>query len=113
MYQGICKECEEEMKEGERTIDDVGIYVGERSRTLAERASEHVNGALTLDVNNFITKHWALKYRGLKSPPRIRVQPIRTFRDALSRLVSESVWIEARGNMNSKGELRCNKVSRL
>jgi len=101
------------VKEGTRSHDEVGIYVGESSRTLAERASEHVNGALSLDVENFITKHWALQHNEMKKPPRIRFQPIRTFRDALSRLVSESVWIEKKANMNSKGEWRSNKVSRL
>ena len=42
VYEGICLECEEEVKVGARDKDKAGIYIGESSRSLAERALEHV-----------------------------------------------------------------------
>ena len=45
VYEGICKECEDEAREGNDDTE-VGVYIGESSRTLAERATEHVKGAL-------------------------------------------------------------------
>ena len=113
VYEGICLECVSETTMGVGETGDVGVYVGESSRTLSERALEHVGGAKSLDPDNFIVKHWILKHSNLDNPPRIKFKPIKSHSDALSRLVSESVWIDAKANMNSKGEWRVNKVSRL
>ena len=113
VYEGSCLECKGEVEDGARLPEDAGVYVGESSRTLAERVREHVNGAKNLEYDNFITKHWALQHSDLKEPPKIKFVPIKSYKDALTRLVSESVWIEAKANMNSKGEWRTNKVSRL
>ena len=89
------------------------MYVGESSRTLAERAIEHVRGARALDRDNFITKHWVIQHPSLERPPRVKFKPIKTYKDALSRLVSKAVWIDFKANLNSKGEWRSNKVTRL
>ena len=35
MYEGICVDCEEEVANGKRDNEDVGVYVGESSRSLA------------------------------------------------------------------------------
>ena len=43
----------------------------------------------------------------------MKFRPIKPYKDALSRLVSEAVWIEANATMNSKGEWRTNKIMRL
>ena len=36
-----------------------------------------------------------------------------TYKDALSRLLAESVWIESDANLNSKNEWRGDKITRL
>jgi len=72
-----------------------------------------VKGVRALDRDNFITKHWVIQHPCLEKPPRIRFKPIKTYKDALSRLVSEAVWIDSKANLNSKGEWRSNKVTRV
>ena len=66
-----------------------------------------------MDPDNFIIKHWALHHPDLDECPKMRFKVIKTFNDPLSRLISESVWIDKMSNMNSKSEWRCNKMSRL
>ena len=102
-----------ESESGKRGVKDVGVYIGESSRTLAERSLEHTNGAKNLDPDNFVVKHWILHHSDLNEPPKIRFRPIKTLKDALSRLVSEAVWIDAKANMNSMSEWRVIKLTRL
>ena len=92
---------------------DVGVYVGETSRTLMERALEHVAGANKIDIDNFITKHWATKHSDLTVKPRMKFSVIKKCKDALSRQVSEAVWIENHSNLNSKSEWGRNSLTRL
>ena len=113
VYEGVCLECMSEAESGKREAKEVGVYIGESSRTLAERSLEHANGAKNLDPDNFVVKHWILQHSELNEPPKIRFKPVKSFKDALSRLVSEAVWIDAKANMNSKSEWRINKLTRL
>jgi len=113
VYEGVCLTCESEAAQGKRDRADVGIYIGESSRTLAERAAEHSNLALKLEDDSFIVKHWMIKHENMEAQPRIRFRPLKSYKDAMTRVVAEAVWIEAKANMNSKGEWRTNKISRL
>ena len=113
VYEAKCFECLEMLERGDIQERDVGVYVGETSRTLLERALEHVTAADNLDVDNFITKHWASSHRTLESRPRIKFKVIKQFKDALSRQVSEAVWIEHVANLNSKAEWGKNSLTRL
>ena len=70
VYQGICLVCENEIKEGLRDPKKAGVYIGETSRSMAERALEHVKGAKNLDKESFITKHWVLEHKELDAPPQ-------------------------------------------
>ena len=113
MYEGTCIDCLDEVDAKNKLECDVGKYIGESSRTLAERSSEHMRGAKSFDSENFIIKHWVLHHPELERRPRIRFKVIKTFRDPLSRLVAESVLIDKLSNLNSKSEWRNNRVSRL
>ena len=113
VYEGRCEECEDMVKGGSLDKGDVGVYIGESGRTLAERSQEHINAAKSLDESSFVIKHWILKHPDLDKPPMIKFSVKRPLKDALSRLVCESVWIEEKSNMNSKSEWRNNKVNRL
>ena len=113
VYEGVCLECMFQVENGLRKKDTVGRYIGESSRTLSERSREHCRGAKAMDPDNFIIKHWALQHSDLDECPKMRFKVIKTFNDPLSRLISESVWIDKMSNMNSKSEWRCNKMSRL
>ena len=113
IYEGKCMTCEDEYKSGKREKKKIGCYIGESSRTLAERTVEHERGANSFETDNFIVKHWVIEHPESNIKPRIRFKVIKSFNDPLSRLVSESVWIEKVSNMNSKSEWRNNKMSRL
>ena len=101
VYEAVCIECEEEAKDA---VDEgigmkIGRYVGETSRTLAERSKEHIDGAKNCDYDNFIIKHWVNNHSELPDIPRMRFRVLKSFQDALSRLATEGVLIESFGNM--------------
>ena len=84
VYEAKCIVCLRNFENGEISEDEVGVYIGETSRTLVERATEHVTCAERIDVENFITKHWALKHREMAEYPKMRFRVIKQCKDALS-----------------------------
>ena len=72
-----------------------------------------MQGAAPLNEDNFITKHWVNSHEDLLSPPIIRFRVIKACKDAMTRLLAESVWIYTVSNLNSKNEWRGNKVARI
>ena len=113
VYEARCRVCIDLLEEGRIEEADVGVYVGETSRTLLERASEHVSAAENVEVDNFIVKHWASKHRDLVTFPRMQFKVIKHCKDALTRQVSEAIWIESCANLNSRAEWGKNSLSRL
>ena len=113
VYEGECIDCLEEVEKGMRAVEEVGKYIGESGRTLAERSIEHVRGAKSFDCDNFIVKHWVLHHSELAERPRFKFKVRKSYRDPLSRLIAESVIIDKESNLNSKSEWRNNKMSRL
>ena len=101
------------MKNGARAKTDVGKYIGESSRTLAERSREHISGAGNLEFENFIVKHWVTCHSNCICAPNMRFKVLKTIQDPLSRMASEAVMIERDSNMNSRSEYRNNKLSRI
>ena len=76
VYEARCIKCVDQVTERLIREHEVGVYIGETSRTLMERATEHVIGAEHIDLDNFITKHWANKHKWLSEAPRMRFNPI-------------------------------------
>ena len=113
VYEAKCTECVEDHENGLISKDDIGIYIGETSRTLVERATEHIKAADDLDVKSFIMKHWASKHGLMETRPRVQFSVIKQCKDALSRQVSEALFIESRSNLNSRAEWGRNTISRL
>ena len=113
VYVGECIECLEQVEAGNKKATDVGRYVGESGRTLAERSTEHLRGAKSFDPDNFIIKHLVIHHNELEDRPRIKFMAKKAFNDPLSRLVAESVYIDKLSNLNSKSEWRKNEVSPL
>ena len=113
VYEAECCECLKLLDNGIIGESEVGVYIGETSRSLIERAREHVACAERVDVENFITKHWALKHEYMNDFPKIRFRVIKRCKDALTRQVTEAVWIKACGNLNSKAEWGRNAQARL
>ena len=113
VYEGRCLTCVGLVGDGKLSNAEVGVYIGESGRTLAERSSEHVAAAKSIEEESFIVKHWIQAHPDLDEPPRFKFQVKKLHSDPLSRMVSESVLIESVGNLNSKSEWRNNKVVRL
>ena len=58
VYEASFLECMKQVKEFVRDKNDIGKYIGESSRTLAERSREHVLNAGNFEYESFIIKHW-------------------------------------------------------
>ena len=80
-------------------------YYGESCRNLHTRANEHVKKASKGDPNSFMIKHQAEYHNS--EPPKFTSKVIKSFRDPLSRQVTEAILIKNhRGGplLNSKSE---------
>ena len=87
-----------------------GVYVGETGTSIHERAKEHQQDALTHNPESHMFKHWKMDHHELEEQPSFKIKIVGSFRDALSRQISESVRIDLRGGnvLNSKTEYsRC------
>ena len=118
LYENRCEMCCP--KDGKRNRklcqeDGKGIYVGESSRSLFERAKEHQADRDANSEDSHQVKHWLLDHPELLAPPKFNFSVIKTFQDPLSRQLSEAVRIELRGEniLNYKSEFNRCKVPRL
>ena len=93
----------------------VGIYLGETSRSLHERAREHVNDANSVNAKSHIVKHWLETHHELNEPPRFRFQVKRCFKDCLTGQLSEASAINRSRDilLNSKNEYVTNCITRI
>ena len=70
VYFGICSLCDRKYSERKNDSDrHEGLYMGETSQTLGERAQEHRLALSRLDESSFILKHWSTKHSDLNTPP--------------------------------------------
>ena len=125
VYESKCKVCNPTTSLAEDGHDDQpagrvqtsreGIYVGESSRSLHERALEHVRDAQSFSAKSHIVKHWMNSHPSLPEPPEVEFSVTGMFRDCLTRQISEALRINLSKDMllNSKGEYGGNSVSRL
>ena len=119
LYESECVICGEERKRMEKSKDwkdtGRGVYVGESSRSIFERAKEHVAGRNSLDEDNHQIKHWISSHEDLLAPPKFKFRIVKTFQDPLTRQLAEAVRIELRGEdiLNSKSEFSRCRVPRL
>ena len=92
-----------------------GIYIGESSRSLHERALEHVRDAKSFSVKSHIVKHWMNSHPTLPNPPEMEFSISARFKDCISRQIGEALKINFSKDalLNSKGEYLNNTVSRL
>ena len=118
VYESICKKCvPEATKPGpvEPTrVDTPCIYVGESSRSIAERAGEHWDAYRTRKPDSHIWKHHLVHHEG-EGEPEMIFKVVGTFKSALSRQINEAVRIKNRGilALNSKGKYDRCRIHRL
>ena len=88
----ICKE-KKAGKDGEQFQKaGKGIYVGESSRSLYERAKEHEADKVSRQEDSHQVKHWISNHEDLSSPPKFEFKIVRTFKNP--RQLSEAIRIE-------------------
>ena len=92
-----------------------GIYIGETSRTLHQRANEHYRDAKDFSEKSQILKHWMSSIDEEKEAPNFIFRILGTFRDCLSRQVNEAIRIHYSKDflLNSKNEYAANCLTRL
>ena len=117
LYENVCQVCNQ--KDGKDGNDDQkdgkGIYVGESSRSLHERAKEHVADRDNLKEDSHMVKHWVCDHPDLLEPPKFKFRIVRSFQDPLTRQLAEAVRIERSGEniLNSKSEFNRCRIPRL
>ena len=92
------------------------IYVGETSRSIQERALEHLGAARRKQDDSHMHKHQLLEHGG--EPERFMFKIVSKHRTALNRQVREAVRIRRRGGadggvLNSKSEFNRSHIPRL
>ena len=116
LYESECGRCEKVNN------DDVGLnmsgknatlYVGETSRSLFERTSEHWQAADSMKEESHMVQHMQESHKG-EGKPEFNFKVVKTFKTALDRQIAEAVRIEMRGNiLNRKGEFNRCSLTRL
>ena len=111
----MCNTAEKKEKGGQFLKAGKGIYVGETSKSLYERAREHEADKQKTSEDSHQVKHWLSDHKDLLAPPKFRFKIIQTFQDPLSRQLVEAVWIDLRGEsvLNSRSEYSRCKEPRL
>ena len=92
---------------------DASTYVGETSRMLRCRANEHIESVNRHNTDSFILEHWMDKHGLNLEPPRFRFKAVRSFKDCLSRQLSEALMINDKGRLNRKHEYTNNELIKL
>ena len=76
VYMGVCTICDQKHK-ANPSSKHLGRYIGQTSRTLAERAGEHLAGLRRLDLSCHLVKHWAISHPELLEPPSYRFSVVK------------------------------------
>ena len=118
LYESECTVCNpvDAMKEKEADLGKrQGVYVGESSRSIHERALEHNGDYQGQKDDSHMMKHWLTSHADLDAPPAFRFRLVRSFPDALTRQISEAVRIDLRGEgvLNSRAEFSHCRLPRL
>ena len=117
LYESECVKCGSEIKDGdvimERSGTNASLYVGETSRSLFERTSEHWQAADSLKEESHMVQHIEESHKG-EGKPDFKFKVVKTFKTALDRQIAEAVRIEMRGNiLNRRGEYNRCSLTRL
>ena len=118
LYESVCKDCNPGKKPNKNSSlhDDraeASIYVGETSRSLSCRSTEHQRDYKTKKEDSHMVKHWITTHQGQEKPKFIQ-RVVNTYKSALERQVGEAVRIQLRGNtLNSLCGFNRSKVTRM
>ena len=92
-----------------------GIYIGESSRSLAERSAEHLKDGKDFSKRSHMVKHWMNVHPNENSLPPFTIKIIKQYKDCLSRQVGEAISILLSNDnlLNSKNEYLSNCITRV
>ena len=113
VYESICVKCNPGARNPgplrEPNQDLPSVYVGETSRSRAERSREHWDDFKSIKTDLHIMKHQG------EGEPEFQFKVVKHFKSAPTRQVGETIRLERRGfsSLNSKGEYNRCKISRL
>ena len=126
LYESSCELCNPEESQMKATIVEKGkesdqkegregIYLGETSRSLAERCGEHFRDAESFNKKSHVIKHWMSSHEEADSPPPFRFRIVKQYKDCLSRQVGEAIAILLSKDklLNSKNEYLQNCITRI
>ena len=93
----------------------MGVYVGETSRSLHERALQHHRNARDFSVKPHIIKHWMNAHGDNNTQPTFNIRIVKKYADCLSRQVGEALKIFYSKDqlLNSKSEYKQNCLARI
>ena len=119
VYENICTQCNPSaMAQGELTKQAQGaksLYVGESSRSIQERASEHLGAARRKEETSHMSKHQIMEHGG--APPEFVFKVISYHKTPLNRQIKEAIMIRRRGGateiLNSRSEFNRCHIPRL
>ena len=111
VYSATCVKCKSSTRTGEEDNDHV--YIGETSRTFRLRVQEHMKALKNLDKKSFQVAHWAKAHKDDAECPTFEFRVIGQFSDAMSRQITEAVYIADSENLNKKCEFRINHICRM
>ena len=119
VYESICSMCNpSSLAKGElreQESEAPSLYVGETSRSIQERALEHLGGARRGVERNHMIVHQHLEHPG--EPPSFVFKVISSHKTALNRQIKEAVRIRRRGGaariLNARGEFNRSHITRL
>ena len=119
LYESLCVQCEADMKKDEESPSlrmsgsRASLYVGETSRSLFERSSEHWHAADSEKEESHMFQHVMESHNG-EVKPDFRFKVVRSFKTSLDRQIAEVIRIEMRANiLNRKGEFNRCSLTRL
>ena len=117
LYQSQCQVCKVDMDKDDKqeVVVNKGLYLGESSRSMYERAKEHVRDREGREEDSHQVKHWLVDHADLAAPPQFKFKILASFSDPLTRQIAEAVRIEEAGEgiLNSKSEFSRCRVPRL
>ena len=118
VYESVCMICHPDGKKPKRgdpmVMPGEGTYTGETSRSVFERAGEHLEDLKSLNKESHMVKHWFLDHPGERDPPKFDFKIIGKYNDCLTRQIKEAMRIQNRpGTENSKGEFGGGRIPRL
>ena len=118
VYESVCMLCHPDGKKPKKgdpmVMSGEGTYTGETSRSIFERAGEHLEDLNGLNKDSHMVKHWFLDHPNETNPPEFEFKIIGKYKDCLTRQIKEAVRLQNRpGTTNSKGEWGGGRIPRL